>query len=364
MSEPNADILIVDDTPANLRLLASMLAQRGYKARPVPSGALALQAVRSQPPELILLDINMPGLNGYEVCRQLKADEKTREIPVIFLSALGETEDKLNAFAAGGVDYISKPFQFEEVDARITTHLKLRQLQKQLEDHNRHLSRLVEAQVRKISDSQLATIFALAKLSESRDEDTGAHLFRVRGYCRAIATHLSRGGPYAPEVGDRFVENLYYSSPLHDIGKVSIPDAILLKKGPLTPEEWAVMKTHTTLGAATLDVVLEQYPDNEMVRMGREIARSHHERWDGTGYPHGLSGEAIPLPARIFSMADQYDALRSTRPYKRGFSHAETVRILVEGDGRTMPGHFDPLILAAFREAEPEFLDIWDSYEG
>lgn len=364
MSEPNADILIVDDTPANLRLLASMLAQRGYKARPVPSGALALQAVKSQPPELILLDINMPGLNGYEVCRQLKADEKTREIPVIFLSALGETEDKLNAFAAGGVDYISKPFQFEEVDARITTHLKLRQLQKQLEDHNRHLSRLVEAQVKKIPDSQLATIFALAKLSESRDEDTGAHLFRVRGYCRAIATHLFRGGPYASDVDERFIENLYFSSPLHDIGKVSIPDAILLKKGPLTPEEWAVMKTHTTLGAATLDVVLEQYPDNEMVRMGREIARSHHERWNGTGYPHGISGEAIPLPARIFAMADQYDALRSTRPYKRGFTHDETVKIIVEGDGRTMPEHWDPVILAAFREVETEFLGIWDSYEG
>jgi putative two-component system response regulator len=172
----------VDDTPANLKLLSGMLAQRGYKARPVPNGTLALQAVRSKPPDLILLDINMPGLNGYEVCRQLKADEKLSEIPVIFLSALGETEDKLRAFAAGGVDYISKPFQFEEVDARIATHLKLRHLQQQLEEHNQELSRLVQEQVKKISDSQLATIFALAKLAESRDEDTGRTSSRVRRY--------------------------------------------------------------------------------------------------------------------------------------------------------------------------------------
>lgn len=363
MSETTADVLIVDDTPANLKLLSGMLAQRGYKARPVPNGTLALQAVRSKAPDLILLDINMPGLNGYEVCRQLKADEKLREIPVIFLSALGETEDKLRAFAAGGVDYISKPFQFEEVDARIATHLKLRHLQQQLEEHNQELSRLVQEQVKKISDSQLATIFALAKLAESRDEDTGAHLFRVRRYCRSLAVHLAAAGEKERRIDEKFIDNLYFSSALHDIGKVSIPDAILLKKGPLTPEEWVVMKAHTTLGANTLAAVLEQHPDNEMIRMGKEIARSHHERWNGTGYPQGLAGEAIPLPARIFSMADQYDALRSTRPYKRGFTHEETVRIIVEGDGRTLPEHWDPAILAAFRAMETEFLDIWMRFE-
>lgn len=364
MADTTADVLIVDDTPANLKLLSGMLAQRGYKARPVPNGTLALQAVRSKPPDLILLDINMPGLNGYEVCRQLKADEDLREIPVIFLSALGETEDKLRAFAAGGVDYISKPFQFEEVDARIATHLKLRHLQRQLEEHNNQLSRLVQEQVKKISDSQLATIFALAKLAESRDEDTGAHLFRVRNYCRALAVHLAGSGARGRQIDERFVDDLYFSSPLHDIGKVSIPDAVLLKRGPLTPEEWVVMKAHTTLGANTLAAVLEQHPDNEMIRMGKEIARSHHERWNGTGYPQGLVGDAIPLPARIFAIADQYDALRSARPYKRGFSHEETVKVIVEGDGRTMPEHWDPLILDAFGRLETEFREIWTRFEA
>ena len=363
MAEQPSDILIVDDTPANLKLLSGMLVQRGYKARPVPNGALALQAIQSKPPELILLDINMPGMNGYEVCRRLKASEQYRDIPVIFLSALGETEDKLRAFEAGGVDYISKPFHFEEVDARISTHLKLRRLQRDLEDHNRRLSELVQKQVKEISDSHLATIFALAKLAESRDEDTGAHLFRVRKYCRALAIHLARENVGGRVIDEPFVENLFFSSALHDIGKVSIPDAILLKKGPLTAEEWAVMKTHTTLGALTLEAVLESHPENDMLRMGKEIARSHHERWDGTGYPQGLAGEEIPLPARIFAMADQYDALRSTRPYKRGFTHEETVRIIVEGDGRTMPHHWDPAILAAFRVLEPEFLDIWTRFQ-
>ncbi len=362
MSERKPDILIVDDTPANLRLLGGMLAKQGYKSRPVPSGALALQAIESEPPDLILLDINMPGMNGYETCERLKADARYRDIPVIFISALGETEDKLRAFSAGGVDYVSKPFQFAEVEARISTHLRIRALQRELEQHNRHLSELVAEQVREISDAQHATIFALAKVAEAKDEDTGAHLLRVRQYCRALAVHLAERNVFPGGIDKEFIEVIEWASPLHDIGKVSVPDAVLLKRGPLTPEEWSVMRTHATVGARTLESVLVSYPRNTLVKMGAEIARSHHERWDGSGYPEGLAGEAIPLAARIFTVADQYDALRSPRPYKPPFDHDRTVRILLEGDGRTMPHHFDPHVLAAFREIAPEFATIWDRW--
>jgi putative two-component system response regulator len=364
MTESTADILVVDDTPANLRLMSEMLARRGFRSRCVADGRLALEAVAATPPDLILLDINMPGMDGYEVCRRLKADDRFKEIPVVFLSALAETEDKLRAFAVGGVDYIGKPFQIEEVNARITTHLKLRQLQRQLEEHNRQLAEIVRAQVKKISESHVATIVALAKLAESRDEDTGAHLFRVRGYCRVLATHLAQDGVHRQVIDEPFIDDLFFSSALHDIGKVSIPDAILLKRGSLTPAEWAVMQTHPVLGASTLDAVLAQYPDNEMIRMGREIARAHHERWDGTGYPQGIAGEEIPLAARIFTLADVYDALRSVRPYKRGFAHEETARIILEGDGRTMPAHWDPVVLAAFRATERELDEIWTRFEA
>ncbi len=362
MADQKANILIVDDTPANLRLLGGMLVKQGYKSRPVPNGALALQAVESEPPDLILLDINMPGINGYEVCGRLKADERFRDIPVIFISALGETEDKLRAFSAGGVDYVSKPFQFEEVEARISTHLKLRMLQRELEKHNRHLSELVAEQVKEISEAQHATIFALAKLAEAKDEDTGAHLLRVRQYCREMTTWLLRENVFPGLIDDVFLEIIEWASPLHDIGKVAIPDAVLLKRGPLTPEEWKTMKTHATAGAQTLESVLVSYPRNSFVKMGVEIARSHHERWDGSGYPEGLSGEDIPLAARIFTIADQYDALRSARPYKPPFDHEKTVRILVEGDGRTLPVHFDPRVHHAFRQVEKELKNIWDRF--
>ena len=267
MNDRKADILIVDDTPANLRMLGGMLATQGYKSRPVPSGALALKAVESEAPDLILLDINMPGMNGYEVCEKLKADERYRDIPVIFISALGETEDKLRAFSAGGVDYVGKPFQFAEVEARISAHLNLRMLRRQLERHNAHLSELVAEQVKEISEAQHATTFAIAKMAEARDSDTGAHLQRVRRYCHTLAMRLK-----------------------------------------------------------------------------------------------GVSGESIPLAARIVSIADQYDALRSPRPYKAPLPHESAVRILTEGDGRTRPEHFDPRVLGAFRATEDEFARIWGEY--
>ncbi len=338
------NILVVDDTPENLTLLAGMLKEKGHRVRPVPSGKLALKAVESEPPDLILLDITMPEMDGFEVCRRLKDDARHRDIPVIFISALTETLDKVKAFTCGGVDYITKPFQFEEVEARIETHLELRRYQKSLED-------LVQDQVRDISSSHMSTIFALSKLAESRDNDTGKHLERVQTFCRLLAEWLAEKSPYAAAIEPSFAENIYSASPLHDIGKVAIPDTILLKPGKLTPEEFKMMKTHTTIGADTMQAVHELYPKNAFIGMGISIARNHHERWDGTGYPEGLSGDRIPLESRIMSVADVYDAVRSKRCYKESISRDQS-REIIQGGGGTQ---FDPVLVEAFMALENEF---------
>lgn len=349
-------ILVVDDTPANLQLLASVLRERGYKTRPVPSGLLALQAALSEPPDLILLDINMPEMNGFEVCQSLKADEKLRDIPVIFISALNEVLDKVKAFAVGGVDYITKPFQFDEVQARVDTHLKLWHLQQELEKHNRQLGKLVQVQVKKISDTQMAMIFALAKLAESRDDDSGMHLERVQAFCKKLAEGLAQRSRLGRQVDTKFVENIFYASPLHDIGKVAIPDRIVLKPGRLTPEEFEVMKTHAARGAEKLEAVQRQFPGNALLDMGIAIARFHHEKWSGGGYPQGLAGEAIPLSARIMAVVDVYETLRAKRCYKPAFSHEESKNIIISSSAT----HFDPEIVKVFIELEADFRAIRD----
>jgi putative two-component system response regulator len=357
MSEEAAkhgDILIVDDTPENLRILWELLRSEGYNSRAVSDGAAAIEAATASPPDLILLDIVMPTLDGFEVCRRLKQDPRLRNVPVIFLSALDDVGDKVKAFTAGGVDYIAKPFQFPEVRMRVETHLRLRRLQVELEAHNRHLVDLVSEQVREISDSQMATIFALAKLAESRDGETGKHIERVQLYCRLLASTLAEQPAYAGRIEESFIENMFLASPLHDIGKVAIRDHILLKQGELTPTEFDEMKLHTTLGAHTLEAVRTRYPRNEFLRLGIEIARCHHERWDGNGYPAGLAGTDIPLSARIMSVADSYDAARSRRCYKSALSHAECRSALALRD-RT---YFDPEVLAAFEDVQGLFEDI------
>jgi putative two-component system response regulator len=349
-------VMIVDDTLENLRLLESMLHDKGYQVFAFPNGEMALKAAAKNVPDLILLDIMMPGMDGFEVCGRLKADPKLAEVPVIFLSALSEVADKVKAFHFGGVDYITKPFQFEEVDARVSTHLNLRALQEALESHNLRLQELVDAQVKEISDSQMATIFALAKLAESRDYETGAHLERVQGYCRALAETLMDTSAYGKLIDYNFITTLYQACPMHDIGKVAIPDRILLKPGKLTTDEFEIIKTHTTVGADTLLAVLKHYPQNAFVNMGIDIARSHHERWDGRGYPHGLSKESIPLAARIMAVADVYDALRSIRTYKQAIDHETATQIIEQGSGT----QFDPVVAEAFHRSHTRMSEIHD----
>ena len=348
-----ATVMVVDDTPANLKLLEEMLHARNYRVVEFPSGAKALAAAVREPPDVILLDIMMPGMDGFEVCRRLKADATLREVPVIFISAADDTASKVRAFTEGGVDYVTKPIQEEEVLSRVDTHLNLRRMRRELAKHNQHLEALVKEQVGEISDSQLSTILALSKLAEYRDDDTGHHIERTRTFCRRLTERLRENPRYGRSITDAYVENIYHAAPLHDIGKVGIADAILLKPGRLTSEEFETMKTHSNIGANTLQTVRTRYPQNAFVNIGIALSRSHHEKWDGSGYPEGLVGEDIPLSGRIMAVADVYDALRSRRPYKEPFSHDKSCGIIREGVGT----HFDPAVVEAFLDLEREFAD-------
>ncbi|MDZ4169707.1 MAG: response regulator [Coriobacteriia bacterium] len=347
------DLLLVDDVPANVRILADMLKTEGYRTRSALSGEAALKAAELKVPDLVLLDIMMPGMNGIEVCRRMKANRAFAQTPVIFLSALDGTDHKVDAFAAGGVDYITKPFQVDEVLARVRTHLRLRQLQTEVEEYTHRLEDIVMEQVREIANAQMATILALARLAESRDDETGTHLERVQAFCRLLGEGYRRRNE-EPGVTRSFVDSLVEASTLHDIGKVAISDDILLKPGKLNVLEFEVMKEHTTVGARTLEAVRDRYPGNRFIEVGIEITRSHHERWDGTGYPDGLGADAIPLSARIMAIADVYDALRSKRVYKDAFAHDDSARIILDGAGT----HFDPALVEVFASTADQFAEI------
>ena len=349
--EETATVLVVDDTPENLNLLRDMLQSKGYRVLAFPNGSMALNAASKNPPDLILLDINMPDMNGLEVCNRLKSDVVLKTIPVLFISALTEITDKVKAFAAGGVDYVTKPFQFEEIHARVETHLRIRRMKIELEKYNLHLEEKVIEKTREIYDSQMATLLALSKLAEYRDDETGHHIDRVRAFCQILAEHLRHNPRYSQSINDTYVDNLFHAAPLHDIGKVGIPDSILLKPGNLTSDEFKIMKTHPSVGAKTLQSVRLKYPKNVFLSMGIAVAHSHHEKWDGSGYPDGLAGEDIPLAGRIMALADVYDALRSKRPYKPAYTHEESCQIILTGEGE----HFDPAVVAAFKEVEPTF---------
>ncbi|HPI94283.1 MAG TPA: response regulator [Deltaproteobacteria bacterium] len=352
-----ATVMIVDDSRTSLHLLKQMLLKQDFIVKAFPRPEPALMWALENPPDLILLDIVMPGMDGFELCRLLKAEEKLKDVPVIFISSKSEIKSKVMAFGIGGVDYITRPFELEEVRTRVSTHLRIRRMQLGLMDQNRELERLVAEKVKEISDSRMATILALAKLAESRDDDTGKHLERVQGLCTLLAERLSTMPGCQAEIDREFIENIFYASPLHDIGKVGIPDRILLKPGRLDPDEFEVMKRHTVIGAETLEAVRERYRGNAFIEMGISIARSHHEWWDGSGYPDGLRGDAIPLCARIMAVADVYDALRSERSYKHALPHDRALEIIRAERGT----HFCPCVVDAFLSLEA---DIVMAYEG
>jgi putative two-component system response regulator len=351
-------VLVVDDTPQNLDLISELLTHR-YKVRVAPSGARALQIAHSAPPDLILLDVVMPAPDGHEVCRQLKADAATRDIPVIFLTSRHDLEDEALGFSLGAVDYIAKPVVPPLLLARVHNQLTLKVAADFLRDKSSYLEAEVARRTQEVHDVQDVTILTLASLAEARDNDTGNHILRTQRYVRLLATALRDHPACASQLDEQTIEWLYKSAPLHDIGKVGIPDAILLKPGKLTPDEFEVMKTHTTLGRDALAMAEQRLGKTvPFLRIAKEIAYSHQEKWDGSGYPQGLVGEAIPLSARLMAVADVYDALISQRVYKGAMSHPEAVAIVRAGRGN----HFDPAVVDAFLAHEAEFLAIALAY--
>jgi putative two-component system response regulator len=348
-------ILIVDDNPENLTVLGDLL--RGhYNVRAASSGERALRMAAQAPlPDLILLDIMMPGMGGYEVLTRMRAAPHTRGTPVIFTTAMSGTEDEERGLALGAVDYLVKPLRSAIVLARVRTHLELRQARMHLQRDNASLEAEVARRMREILMIQDVGIRALARLAETRDNETGNHILRTQEYVHALACHARLHPRFAAQLNDNSITLIAKSAPLHDIGKVGIPDHVLLKPGKLTPEEWVVMKTHAKLGA---DAIRRAVSDTGhpvlFLTFAMQIANHHHERWDGSGYPDGLAGEAIPLAARLMAIADVFDALISRRVYKKAMPHDEARALMVSQRGQ----HFDPDLLDAFVANFAEFCEI------
>lgn len=339
-------ILVVDDTETNIDILMETLEDE-YDIRVALDGEAALENVAEDKPDLILLDIMMPGMDGYEVCRRLKDDPFTHDIPVIFLTAMTEEQNEAKGLALGAVDYVTKPFSPELVKARVSNQLELKK-------HQDHLQELVALRTKELALTQEVTIYSLASLAETRDPETGGHILRTQRYVRALARRLKIVPLFETILTDEVIDLLYNSAPLHDIGKVGVADSILLKPGKLTDEEFAEMKNHTIYGRNALKVAEEKLGDNSFMQYARQIAYTHHEKWDGSGYPNGLKGEEIPVSGRLMAIADVYDALISKRVYKPPFSHAKAMDIITKGSGT----HFDPVMVENLLTIENEFLQI------
>lgn len=357
VSNDTKTVLIVDDTPENLTVLGELLMPH-YRVRVASSGARALVVASTPPtPDLILLDIMMPGMDGYEVLRQLRQIEQTRDIPVIFVTALDSTDDEARGLALGALDYITKPIRPAIVLARVRAHLELKEARDRMRDQNAWLEAEVSRRMHQNQMIQDVSMRALASLAEVRDNETGAHILRTQTYVKILAEELAKLPKYVSVLTPAVIETYTKAAPLHDLGKVGIPDSILHKPGKHTAEEWEVMKTHAKMGADAICRALgteEDRPALDFLYVAMEIAEFHHERWDGTGYPMGLSGEKIPLSARLMAVADVFDALISHRVYKPAYSFDEAMRIIVDGKGK----HFDPDVVDAFITHQAVFKQI------
>jgi len=363
-------VLAVDDQPDNLLILESLL-EDFYSVHTVENGQQALDFfARGNQADLILLDVMMPVLDGFETCRRLKVSPQTRDIPILFITGLESAADEEYGLTLGAEDFIHKPFVPAVVMARVRNHLRLAQATQQLKIRNDDLEQQVMERTREIvrqSDelmrqkqsmiaAQDATIMSFRLLAGTRDNETGAHISRTQNYVRVLAEQLRHHSRFKPLLNDETISLFYKSAPLHDIGKVGIPDAVLHKPGKLNAEEWTIMKRHCELGR---DAIVSS---NELsfLHYAREIAYTHHERWDGGGYPQGLSGEAIPLGGRLMAVADVYDALISKRVYKPSFSHEQSVAMMFAERGK----HFDPDILDAMLEISDTFRSIALQFQG
>jgi putative two-component system response regulator len=370
MNEHRATILIVDDQAENLSLLGELL-QADYRVRVADSGERALRAAASDPrPDLILLDVMMPGMDGYAVLSHLQAHPALKNIPVIFVTARDSSADEERGLKLGAVDYIVKPIKPLIVLARVRTQLENKRAQDWLKDQNAFL----EAEImRRMHDNEIiqsASMTALALLAETRDSDTGKHLYRTQGYVEALARQLQSGPDAERVLSDAQMARVVKAAPLHDIGKVGIPDDILRKPGPLSTQEWVIMRSHARIGGDAIALAMQRVQDADssayrsdstplaFLEVARQIALSHHERWDGSGYPQQLQGLEIPLPARIMSLADAFDAMICRRVYKEPITMERATEIILSERAR----QFDPLVVDAFVSALPRFKQIAAQY--
>lgn len=354
-------ILIVDDEEKNIKLIKAILENYDFSFETAKNGLEALEKTKDFNPDLIFLDIMMPEMDGYEVCRRLKDDPPTKIIPVIMVTALDDIDSRIKGLAFGANDFLTKPINSAELKVRAKNLLKVKEYEDFLKSYseklenevagrtselNEALQKLKESQ-RELKEGYLDTIYRLTIVAEFKDEDSASHIKRVGLYCAYITGEL--GWPQDE------IETVEYAAPMHDIGKVGIPAEILLKTSRLNFEEFNLMKTHTLIGGRILN-----NSKSHFLQMAEKIALTHHERYDGTGYPKGLKGEEIPIEGSILNLADQYDALRSRRPYKLPFDHDKTFNIITEGDGRSMPGHFDQKLLQVFKDTHKKFEEIYE----
>lgn len=345
-------ILVVDDIKSNLTVMRKFIKRMGYTPYLAQSVKEAVKIVDHQRPHMILLDISMPEISGFEFCEMLKKDVHTRQIPVIFISATEEKEDRMMGFELGAVDFISKPFDYGEIAMRIGTHLKSYSIQRELEENNRRLNLMVQKQAQTLWEEQRKIMLALSTLVEEKDEITKDHSGNVSYNSWLLAQAMQFSFDFEDEVTNSFVRTIESASILHDIGKISIPDTVLLKKSGLTAEEREIMKSHSELGRQILTDIYGSLEQNDFIKMAIDIAHCHHERWDGKGYPQGLKGNSIPLAARIVGVVDVYDALTHERCYKKAYSHEKSMEIIKAGAGT----QFDAKIVAVMEKIQAHLM--------
>ncbi|MDP4126264.1 MAG: response regulator [Bacillota bacterium] len=352
-------IMIVDDTEMNIDILVEAL-QEDYELIIAINGLEAIELLQEQKPDLILLDIMMPEMDGYEVLKAIKKTPDLVDIPVILLSAITDRDSKTMGFSLGAVDYVTKPFEMVEVKARVRTQLKFQEARLLLENQNLFLEEKVKERTKLLERTNSAAIYCLAAVAETRDPETGEHIKRTQEYIRELALELQGEDEYKEVLTKEYIELLYQSAPLHDIGKVGVRDSILLKPGRLTEEEFEEMKKHTIYGGESLMVGIRELGEDSFLTLAKEIALTHHEKWDGTGYPRGLSKAEIPISGRLMALSDVYDALICKRVYKNAMSHDEAKTIILEGRGT----HFDPDIVDAFIKREANFIKIMGRFRN